>query len=355
MMQRKIPCTYMRSGTSSGPFLDLRDLPTDSDERNAILFRIMGSPDPRQVDGLGGATPVTSKVVMVQPSQRVGVDVDYLFAQVAIDKPIVDMRPTCGNMMTGVGPFAIEQGWVDIVAGQTTVRVYSLNTGSYIEIEVDTPDRKVNYVDGTTAIDGVPGTGAPIWLNQFDLSGGTTGHLFPTGNRKDKIDGVEVSIVDASNLIMMMHAESFGLDGTEDRPFFQSHPSLMKRFEEIRVEAGVLAGIGDVTNSVLPRIGVLSPPRNDGSIKSQYFTPHVLHPSHAVSGAICIATACKANGTVAADVVEIDSANPDNIVIEHASGRMPVQVSVSDQDPFTVTSARVVRTARKIMDGFVYY
>lgn len=351
-----IPCTFMRAGTSRGPFLDLRDLPTDPAERDTILLRIMGSPDKRQIDGLGGATTVTSKVVMVQPSDREGIDVDYLFAQVFIEKAIVDTKPTCGNMMSGIAGFAIERGWVKANDSETSVMVYNLNTDSIIEMLVQTPGGQVNYIEGDLSIDGVPGTGAPILMNLFGIEGGATGKLFPTGHRKDSIQGLEVSVVDAGNLILLIKAADFGLNGLEDHAFFEQNTALMRRMEAIRQEAGVLAGLGDVSDSVLPRIALLSSPRDGGSIKSQYFTPHSFHQTHAVSGAVCIATACKAEGTVAAEIAHVSDQYVEEIVIEHPVGIIPVHIEVAGKgEAFRIVKAGILRTARKIMEGNVYY
>lgn len=355
-MQKKIECTFMRSGTSRGPFIDLRDLPENPKERDAALLRIMGSPDSKQIDGIGGATFVTSKAVLVQPSEREGIDVDYLFAQVIIDQPIVDTTPTCGNMMAGVAPFAVEKGWVKATHPETTVMVYNLNTNSTIEMVVETPNGEVNYTEGYLKVDGVPGTGAPILMNLFDIAGGATGKLFPTGNPKDIIDGHEVSIVDAGNLMMHISAEALGMDGTEDQTFFDDNPELKSNLENIRRKAGELAGLGDVSDKVLPKIGILSKPRVGGAIKSQYLTPHSLHPSHAVSGAVCIATALKATGTVASSIVPVNDKQVEKIIIEHPSGALPVQLEVSGSGKdYNVDKAGTLRTARKLMDGFVYY
>ncbi len=342
---------YMRAGTSKGPFLDLRDFPEDEQRRNALLLRMMGTPHKSQVDGIGGATPVTSKVVMVKPSSRSGVDVDYLFAQVGIDQAIVDTRPTCGNMMTGIGPFAIERGWVTPTGNVTTVRVYSLNTDAYIEIDVQTPDDQVNYTVGDAAIHGVPGTSAPIWMRWFDVGGATTGHLLPTGNLRDVIQGVEVSVIDAANLIMLLTAEQLGLSGTEREETFQSGSDLMIQIESIRREAGKLAGLGDVTDGVLPRIGILSKATSGGAVMSQYLTPRTLHPSHAVSGAIGVAVGCKLQGSVIDDVFSDNGEEKERIVIEHQAGSIPVDIGVEQTG---IVNAGVLRTARKLMDGFVY-
>ncbi len=345
----------MRAGTSRGPFFDLRDLPLDEATRNTVLLKVMGSPDPHQIDGLGGASTVTSKAVMVQPSERAHVDVDYLFAQVGIDRPVVDTIPTCGNMMTGVGPFAIEKGWVDVTADETVVRVYNINTDAHMELIVPTPGGVVNYTEGTTEISGVPGTGAPIQLNFFDVGGGTTGSIFPSGNRTDQIFGVDVTIVDASNLVMLLRAEDFGLDGTEEGAFFENNRVLMEQLEKMRLEAGLMAGLGDVRDSVLPRIGLLSASTN-AHIKSRYLTPHALHPSHPVTGAICIAAACNATGTVGAHLVGRDNGDDNPFMIEHPSGMMPVFIEVAGEgEDFIVKKAGTLRTARKIMDGFVYF
>lgn len=351
-----IPCIYMRAGTSRGPFLDLRDLPAEPEERNAVLLRIMGSPHNRQIDGLGGATPVTSKVVMVQPSDREGVDVDYLFAQVFIDKPIVDTVPTCGNMMTGVGPFAVEKGWVKATDPETTVSIFNMNTKTHIEAIIQTPNGKVNYVDGEFTIDGVPGSGAPVLMNLIEVGGGTTGKLFPTGKQKEVIQGIEASIVDAGNVMVLMKAEDFGLSGVEGADYFDSQPDLMARLERIRQEAGRLAGLGDVSESVIPRMSLLSKARNGGSIKSQYFTPFTFHPTHAVSGAVCIGTACRAENTVASDLVKLNKKSPEQIQIEHSSGQIPVEIDVQGEgNSFKLVKAGVYRTCRKLMEGNVFY
>jgi len=196
----------MRGGTSKGPFLDLRDLPAEQVERDTILLKIMGSPDLKQIDGIGGGTFVTSKVVMAKPSKKKGIDVDYLFAQVILDEPLVDTKPACGNMMSGVAPFAIEKGWVKSTGTQTTVKVYNINSDSTADIMVSTLNGQVNYKDGNLSIDGVPGKGSPIFMKMKGIEGGATGQLFPTGNRKDIIQGKEVSMVDAGNLMIHIKA-----------------------------------------------------------------------------------------------------------------------------------------------------
>lgn len=345
----------MRGGTSRGPYLDLRDLPQNEEERNKLLLKIMGSPDLRQIDGLGGAEFVTSKVVMAEPSNREGIDVDYLFAQVIIDKPIVDTSPTCGNMMSAVGPMAIERGWVKATHPETKIMVYNHNTKSIMETVIQTPNGEINYTNGDFEVTGVPGTGAPIVMNLFKQAGGKTGKLFPTGNRMDTIQGVEISIVDAGNIMMLARASDFGLTGKEDKNFFAENKELMAKIESIRQQAGQLAGMGDVSEMVLPKVGLLLKPQNGGTIKSMYLTPHSLHPAHAVSGAVCIGTACKAKGTIAAELANVNDKLKEKIILEHPSGFIPVMIEVSGEGrDFTVEKAGTLRTARKIMDGFVF-
>jgi len=355
MPQKKIPCLFMRGGTSRGPYLDLRDLPSDETERNKLLLKIMGSPDLRQIDGLGGAEFVTSKVVMAAPSERAGIDVDYLFAQVIIDKPVVDTSPTCGNMMSGVGPMAIERGWVKATHPETKVMVYNFNTDSIMETVIQTPNGEINYTDGDLEVTGVPGTGAPIVMNLFKQAGGKTGKLFPTGNRMDNIQGIDVSIIDAGNIMMLARASDFGLTGKEDKQYFTKNKALMTKIESIRQQAGQMAGMGDVSEIVLPKVGLLLKPQAGGSIKSMYLTPHSLHPAHAVSGAVCVGTACKAKGTIAAELANVNDELVEKIILEHPSGYIPVVIEVSEEGPdFTVVKAGTLRTARKIMDGFVF-
>jgi 4-oxalomesaconate tautomerase len=357
MPPNAIPCLFMRAGTSRGPFFDMRDLPQNTAERNRILLKVMGSPDPRQIDGLGGAVTVTSKVVMVQPSKRPGIDVDYLFAQVEMDHPTVDTTPPCGNMMAGVGCFAIERGMVKAKHPETRVMVYNINTHSVIEELIQTPNGKVKY-DGNTKIDGVPGTAAPVIMNLFDQVGGKTGKLMPTGRPLDTIKGVAVSLLDAGMPMVLMKACDLGMVGDEPADFFEKNTDLMAKIEQIRLEAGKMMGLGDVRESVLPKIGLLSQARKKGNnIKSQYLTPHTLHPAHAVTGAICIGTAIKTPGTVAAEIGVSNGQPRELITIEHPSGVIEVSIEMETlpDGKTNVKKVGTLRTVRKIMEGFVFY
>ncbi len=353
---RRVPCIYMRGGTSKGPFFDKRDLPKNKNERDAILLTVMGSPDPHQIDGLGAVETVTSKVVMAEPSSRPNIDVDYLFAQVDIENPIVDTLPPCGNMMAGVGPFAIEKGWVKATIPETRVRIYNINTNSVIEELVQTPNGVVEY-KGNARIDGVPGTAAPIILNLSDQVGGKTGKQFPTGKPKETINGIEVSILDAGSLMVLIKAKDLGLKGDEKEAFFEANPELMKKMESIRLEAGLRAGMGDVSKSVLPKIGVLSSPKDEKhNIQSLYFTPKTLHPSHAVTGAICVGAALKLKGTVANEVGKENGQLREFVIIEHPAGVIEVNIEMkTTENGLLLDKAGTLRTVRKIMEGYVYY
>ncbi len=350
-----IACTYMRGGTSKGPFFDMRDLPSNIDERNKFLLKVMGSPDAKQIDGLGGTVTVTSKVVMAQPSKRKGIDVDYLFAQIDIENPVVDTTPPCGNMMAGVGPFAIEKGWVKITKPETKVMIYNINTNSIIEEIVQTPNGKVEY-NGNMHIDGVPGTAAPVAMYLFDQVGGKTGKLMPTGKIKEQIQGIDVTLLDAGSTMVLMKASDLGMDGTEGEDFFKKNITLMEKVEKIRLEAGERMGLGDVRESVLPKVAILSKPRKEGTnITSRYLTPHTLHPSHAVTGAICIGTALKIKGSVANEVGITNEKDREIVVIEHPSGVIEVSIEIEKKgDAINVKKVGTVRTVRKIMEGQVF-
>jgi len=353
---KKIPVIYMRGGTSNGPFFDLRDLPSDPGERDKVLLAIMGSPDKKQIDGIGGASFVTSKVVMVQPSKREGVDVDYLFAQVFINEALVDVKPTCGNMMSGVAPFALEKAWVKMSEGNNVVKVYNINTDSLAEMHVQVKDGAVNYTQGDFRIDGVPGVGSKILMRLSRIEGGATGKLFPTGNLLDKVNGKELTMFDAGNLMIHLRASDFGLTGLETGNYFEDKISLMKELEEIRLEIASRAGMGDVSNSVLPKIGLLSEPQKGGHIRSMYFTPKTFHPTHAISGAVCVTAASLCKGTIASELCSSYSEDQSEFILEHQAGVVPIELFTTDEGlNFKIKSAGTYRTARKMMEGYVFY
>ena len=349
-----IPCLLMRGGTSKGPYFKGQDLPADIATRDKALLALMGSPDIRQIDGLGGADTLTSKVAIVTKSARPGVDVDYLFAQVDINRAIVDTGPSCGNMLSGVGPFAIETGMVQAKEGITAVTIYDVNTDSRIEAEVLTPGGRVTYA-GDAKIDGVPGSAAPIVLNFMDAVGAKTGKMLPSGAALEVINGIEVSCLDVCMPMVLMRATDLGLTGTEGRAEIDGNKELLARIEAIRLEAGLRMGFGDVSDSVMPKVGLLSPPRGTGAITSRYLTPHKLHAAHAVTGAVCVATACLLEGSIAYDLARRPGGNPCTIWIEHPSGMVDVRMVTEGEGPtLNVIKAGILRTARPIMQGSVF-
>ncbi len=350
--QTGIPCIFMRGGTSRGPFFNAADLPTDIAARDRVLLTVMGSPDVRQINGLGGGDTTTSKVAIVSKSARPGVDLDYLFAQVDILKALVDTSPSCGNMLSGVLPFAIETGMVSAVPGQTRAMIFNINTEARIEAIVQTPAGEIVY-DGEAAIDGVPGTAAPIVLNFMDVVGSKSGQMLPTGNVRDTIQGVEVTLIDVAMPMMLIAAADLGLDGTELKAGIDGNTAMMARIELIRREAGVMMGFGDVSNKVIPKVGILSAPRNGGTITSRYLTPLALHAAHAVTGGVCVASACALEGSVAHAVATPSRENPRTIWIEHPSGQIDVRLTTTGTGAAMDVVAGTLRTARPIMRGDV--
>ena len=347
-MKQVIPCVLMRAGTSRGPFF-LRDwLPQDEAERDQALIGAIGASDLLQVDGVGGGSTLTSKVAIVSKSSQPGCDVDYLFAQVGVGQRSVDTRPNCGNMLSGVAPFAIEQGLVPACDGETTVRVFNVNTRSRIDVTVLTPGGRVVY-DGKTGIDGVAGTAAPIRLNFLDAWGAVTGSVFPTGRRIDIVDSLEVTCIDAAMPLVILRARDLGLTGREAPEVLDANPALMARIEAIRCAAGQAMGLGDVSDSVIPKPVIASEGDDADSITSRYFTPRRCHASHAVTGAIGVAAAFALPGTVISRAVR---GGVRAISVLHPQGRIEVEVSIERAGADArIQRAALVRTARKILQG----
>ena len=353
-MQRRIPCVLMRGGTSRGPYFLASDLPADPAKRDAVLLAVMGSPHALQVDGIGGSNTLTSKVAIVSRSQHEAADVDYLFAQVSVNEAFVDTKPNCGNMLAGVGPFAIETGLVQAKSPTTLVRIYNVNTETLVEAIVQTPGGEVQY-EGETRIDGVSDPAAPIKLTFLDALGAVTGKLLPTGSALDTIQGVEATCIDMAMPLVIMAAEAFGKTGKESPQELDADRALMQRIEAIRLEAGRRMGMGDVSKLVVPKPALVSRPAQGGGITSRYFTPHACHKAHAVTGALAVATAAVLPGTVASRLVEPKGFSGGVLAIEHPSGRIEVDLVTdrSGAEP-VVERASFVRTARRIFDGHVY-
>lgn len=354
MTQAAIPYLFLRGGTSRGPYFRRSDLPADLDQLAEVLMAVVGAGHPLNIDGIGGGNAVTTKVVMLSRSDEADVDVDYFFAQVSVTERLVDFAPTCGNMLVGVGPAAIEMGLVPAKDGETPVRIRAVNTGALVEAVVQTPGGRVTYA-GEVEIAGVPGTAAPVALNFLDVVGSRTGVMFPTGQRTDVIGGIAVSCVDVAMPMMIARAADFGLTGYETQAELDADKDLFARMEAVRLEAGKLMGLGDVTKSVVPKIGLISPPRAEGAhLTARYFMPWETHPSLAVTGSQCLAACAIAPGTVAESVAAPVAGSPEMIRIEHPMGEMEVLVTFTrDGDAFEFHSAGVVRTARLIARGEV--
>ena len=352
--QQTIPCSIMRGGTSKGLYFLATDLPVDTAQRDALLLSLMGSPDERQIDGLGGAHPLTSKVAIISPSKRADADVDYLFLQVVVDKAQVSDGQNCGNILAGVGPFAIEQGLIPANNDYTDVRIHMLNTGSVAVARVQTPQGKVNY-SGEARIDGVPGCAAPILIDFQDIAGSSCGSLFPTGNNQDVILDVAVTCIDNGMPVVLLNASSFALSGAETPAELEANQDLKTKIEAIRLAAGKLMNLGDVSKLTVPKMTLISAARHGGLINTRTFIPHRVHEAIGVLGSVSVATACVLKGTVAHDLVQRDFADGSiEIVVEHPTGQFNVEMQVSGSDniaSFAVQRAALLRTARLLMRG----
>ncbi|MCB0194726.1 MAG: 4-oxalomesaconate tautomerase [Anaerolineae bacterium] len=350
-MQTKIPCVLMRGGTSKGPFFNMQDLPSDPVLRDRVLLRIMGSPDVRQIDGIGGATSVTSKTAIISRADHPWAQIDYLFAQVAINEAVVDTSPSCGNILSAVAPYAIEQGLVPATNGETRVRIRNVNTNALIEAVVQTPDGCVTY-EGDTSLSGVPGTGSPITLHLRNIVGSKTGKLLPTGNSRDVVNGVNVSCVDVAMPMVFVPASEMGKTGYESKAELDSDKDFLERLEQLRCAAAHLMGMGDVQGSVVPKIALVAEPQHKGQLASRYFTPKTAHPSYAVLGSICAATAATLADTVVRDVAHL--AGDEIVVIEHPAGTIEAGIKITMMDDQPQVTASIIRTARRLLEGYVY-
>jgi hypothetical protein len=339
----------MRAGTSRGPFFLREWLPAGDEARDQALIGAIGASDPLQLDGLGGGSTLNSKVAIVSRSSQPGCDLDYLFAQVGVGHQSVDTRPNCGNMLSGVAPFAIEQGLIPAQDGHTTARIYNVNTGARIDATVCTPGGRVTY-EGDARIDGVAGTAAPILLNFLDAWGAITGQLFPTGQRIDVIDGLALTCIDAAMPLMILRASDLGLTGRERPAELDANTALLARIEALRLVAGARMGLGDVSDSVIPKPVLVSAGDGPLSITSRYFTPRRCHASHAVTGAIGVATAFALPGTVASGMARTAGKHP--LTVLHPAGQIDIEVELHGEgQDATIERAALVRTARKIMQG----
>ncbi len=340
----------MRGGTSKGLYFLADDLPGGVAERDDLLLRVMGSPDPRQIDGVGGAHPLTSKVAVVSTSALPGIDVDYLFLQVMVDKPIVTDKQNCGNILAGIGPFAVERGLVAPTGDETKVRIRMVNTNGIVTATIQTPDGRPRY-DGDTAIDGVPGTAAAVVLDFEDSGAGAS--VFPTGNVTDTFGGITVTCVDNGMPVVVVPAASFGKTGYESIAELEGDEELNKRVQELRLEAGKAMGLGDVSGTTVPKISLVAPPAHGGTISTRTFIPVRVHESIGVLGAVSVGTAIVIPGAVGHDLAALDGG--PRLSVEHPSGALQVEVELDTKvTPPKVIRSGVVRTARKLFDGTVF-
>jgi 4-oxalomesaconate tautomerase len=345
----------MRGGTSKGAYFLATDLPSDSAARDQVLLSVMGSPDPRQIDGMGGAHPLTSKVAIVSASTDPDCDVDFLFCQVVVDKAVVDTTPNCGNILAGVAPFALERGLVPIKGDETRVRVRTINTGTIAELLIETPNGRVNY-EGGARIDGVPGTAAPIAIDFLDAEGSVCGSLLPTGRARDIVDGVAVTLIDNGMPCVILRADSVGRTGYEPRDDMDKDKELKARLERIRLAAGPLMNLGDVTNKVVPKMILVAPGKNGGHVSTRSFIPHECHSSIGVFAAVTVATACVLPDSPAHDVTDMPEGRVKTMSVEHPTGEFSVRLEVGgSKDKPSVERAGLLRTARLLFDGKAYY
>lgn len=350
-MSNGIPCMWMRGGTSKGAYFLASDLPTDTAERDTLLLSVMGSPDPRQIDGIGGADPLTSKVAVVQASNRDDADVDYLFLQVFVDQAIVTDAQNCGNILAGIGPFAIERGLVEAQDGETSVRIFMQNTGQIAVARVQTPNKQVIY-RGNAKIDGVPGTAAPIAIEFNDIAGSSCGALLPSSNIVDEFDNVAVTLIDNGMPVVLLRAKDLGISGFESREELEANQELKQKLESIRLQAGPVMNLGDVEKKSVPKMSLIAEPAQGGTLTTRTFIPHRCHASIGVLGAVSVATAAVLPGSVADGLAVVPQGATKSLSIEHPIGEMTVIFTTSEQGD--ITSTAILRTARKLFDGVVF-
>ncbi len=350
MKQTTIPCVMMRGGTSKAACFLASDLPADEALRDRVLLKVMGSPDARQIDGIGGADPLTSKVAIISASTRPDADVDYLFAQVNVDKAAVDYGQNCGNVLAAVGPFAIEKGLVAVQGVTTRVRIFMVNTGQVADAQVYTPEGAVEY-EGTTQIDGVPGSAAEQVLRFQDIAGSSCGALLPTGNACDRFDGIAVTCIDNGMPVVLIRAADVQRSGLETREALDQDEELKSRLESIRLQAGPRMNLGDVTHRTVPKMTLIAAPTEGGALTTRTFIPHRCHASIGVLGAVSVATACLIAGTVTEGVANVSDAREQRLAVEHPTGQFSVMLTRDDAG--TIINSGLIRTARLLFDGRV--
>ena len=347
----EVPCVLMRGGTSKGAFFLASDLPADAAARDALILGAMGHGEPRQIDGIGGGTSLTTKVAIISPAQVGPAEIDYLFGQVVAAESRIDYAPTCGNILAGVGPFAIEHGLVPARDGQTEVRIRMVNTDSHCTAVIRTPGGRVQY-DGDTAISGVPGTAAPVLLSFSGIAGSSCGALLPTGHASDVVDGIAVTCIDNGMPVVLMRAADLGVTGYEAPRALDDNAELKARVERIRLLAGPLMGLGNVTHKVVPKMTLVAPAIEGGSIHTRTFIPKRCHDAIGVLGAVSVASACVLDGSVAASLLGRSGAREQDLSIEHPSGEFTVRLALGHRAG-EFDSVALLRTARALFRGTV--
>jgi len=350
MAQTRIPCLLMRGGTSKGAYFLASDLPDQAALRDQVLLAVMGSPDKRQIDGLGGGDSLTSKVAIIKPSARAEADVDYLFAQVLVEEDRVDYGQNCGNILAAVGPFAIERGLVAVTGDETPVRIFMENTGQIAVAHVPTPDGTVRY-SGDARIDGVPGHAAPLIVEFEDVAGSSCGALLPTGNALDMFDGVYVTCIDNGMPVVLIRAQALGCSGYESPGQLDADVELKARIEAIRLQAGPRMNLGDVRQRNVPKMCLVAPAQAGGALSTRSFIPHRCHTSIGVFGAVSVAAACLIEGTVATGLASAGEGEVRRLSVEHPTGEFTVELRLKEGQ---LAGCGLMRTARLLFEGMVY-
>ncbi len=356
-MQTAIPYMLIRGGSSKGVFLNKKDLPKDEVLLEKVLIAIMegvGSGDPRQIDGLGGADSLTAKIAIVNPSEKEEADLDYLFLQVMIGKGKTTTSQNCGNILAGVPIYGIASGMTKATNGMTTTKVNMLNKGGLCEVIIETPNGEISY-EGDAKVDGVPNTGSPILCNYLGLAGSNCGALLPTDNPKDIVNDIEITCVDNGMPVVLLRATDFGITGYETKQELDANETLKSEIEAIRLKAGILMNLGDVSQKTVPKMCLISPVQNGGLVNTRTFIPHVCHAAIGVIGAVSTATGCVIKGSVAEGIVDIPKDINIPMQIEHPLGQFTVQLTTENIDNnINFTKSGVIRTARLISKGEVY-
>lgn len=350
MKQTRIPCVLMRGGTSKAACFLASDLPDEAPLRDAVLLAVMGSPDPRQIDGVGGADPLTSKVAIISASTRSDADVDYLFAQVNVETAKVDYGQNCGNILAAVAPFSIEKGLINAQGPLTRVRIFMMNTGQIAEAQIATPDGSVEY-QGDTRIDGVPGCAAEQVIRFENIAGSSCGTLLPTGQARDTFDGIDVTCIDNGMPVVLVRATDLQRSGRETREELDGDDELKARLESIRLQAGFRMNLGDVSTRTVPKMTLISPPINGGAVATRTFIPHRCHASIGVLGAVSVATACLLPGAITEGVAQINADLEQRLSIEHPEGEFSVMLTQDLEG--NVINSGLIRTARLLFEGYV--